>query len=124
MIEPTIASRLQPKTVLYQERRTIDPEDIGFQTNVYEIHLDEQPIFIVIGKIKYTYVEKNVVYFPIYLVMNDEVTDQIGVFEVSADRAIELEEEDGEINTQLLGEELLFSFAQQFPFLYLILKQR
>ena len=107
-----LLSRIQPEKVSYEETRAIDTEDVGYQANVYEIQLFDQDVHILIGKIKYTYMAKGVVYFPIYLVIDDQVTDCIGLFEVEADRAIELDD-NGAFDVDLLGEELLFSFAKQ-----------
>ena len=107
-----LLSRIQPEKVSYEETRAIDIEDVGYQANVYEIQLFDQDVHILIGKIKYTYMAKGVVYFPIYLVIDDQVTDCIGLFEVEADRVIELDD-NGATDVDLLGEELLFSFAKQ-----------
>ena len=105
-----VQSRINPD-IQYPELRTIDQEDIGHDADIYETNLLGNDHSITLGKIKYTYMSKGVVFFPIYLVMDDLVTDQIGVYELAANKAVQLEL-DGELDTDLLGDELLYSFAK------------
>ena len=80
----TTVSVINPE-VTYRESKTIDDEDIGYKSQVYELDLDyteelpgvvaeiQKPtpgksIAVVIGKPKYIYTDKNIVFFPIYAV--------------------------------------------------------
>ena len=70
--------------IKYDESRLVYDEDIGMDASLYEIFPDtlEYKIHVAIGNIKYTYVDKDVVFFPIYLIKNNEIIMRIGVFEV------------------------------------------
>jgi hypothetical protein len=69
----------------------------------------------VLGKPKYTYSSKNVVFYPIYVVANDDsrikIKSQIGVFEIEGDRVLSVLDEDNDIDLTQLGEPLLYSFS-------------
>ena len=67
--------------VNYIEKKTIDPEDIGHESWFYEVEILDVPIVIVLGKQKYTFSSKDIIYYPIYIVEDDTIKAQIGVFE-------------------------------------------
>ena len=97
----------------YIEKKTIESEDIGHDSCYYAIESFETPILIVLGKQKYTYSNKNVIYYPIYIVADDKIKAQIGVFESSLKETINLVDEDGDIDIEKLGEPLFFSFVNK-----------
>jgi hypothetical protein len=103
-------SRINPE-IKYKEKKEIYAEDKGHVYDVFETSFFDTDVRITLGKIKYTFSGKGVIYFPIYLVKNKKVTDQIGVYELPANETLELYDEDGNIDLDLLDEELLFSFA-------------
>ena len=99
------------KEINYEENKSIDPEDNGYQSSLYEIDIGNQTIIIALGKQKYTYSNKKVVYYPIYLIDDDVIKSQIGVYELSIDRAIHVLDEDGDIDLSKFGEPLLYTFV-------------
>ena len=105
-----VASRLHD-TINYVEKRVIDPEDLGYSSAIYEIDLEGgHPFQFVLGKQKYTYSSKNILYYPIYLVRDDNIKAQIGVFELLASQAINVIDEDGDIDLASFDEPLWYSF--------------
>jgi predicted NAD-dependent protein-ADP-ribosyltransferase YbiA (DUF1768 family) len=105
-----VASRLHD-TINYAESKTIDPEDLGYSSAIYEIDLEGGlPFQFVLGKQKYTYSSKNILYYPIYLIRDDRIKAQIGVFELLANQAINVIDEDGDIDLASFGEPLWYSF--------------
>jgi predicted NAD-dependent protein-ADP-ribosyltransferase YbiA (DUF1768 family) len=100
-------------TVNYVERKTIDPEDIGYQSTMYMIDLYDIPRTIVLGKQKYTFSAKDIVFFPIYVIANEKIQAQIGVFEYTLSRFTQLIDSDGDIDIEKMGEPLLYEFATQ-----------
>jgi predicted NAD-dependent protein-ADP-ribosyltransferase YbiA (DUF1768 family) len=99
------------KEINYVETKTIDPEDNGYNSTLYEIYIDNTPIIIALGKQKYTYSSKKVLYYPIYLVFNNKIKAQIGVYEISSNRSLNVLDEDGDIDLTKIGEPLLYSFV-------------
>ena len=54
--------------VIYQETKKTDSEDRGVKACLYEIDIFEKQVVITLGKLKYTFANKHIVYVPIYLV--------------------------------------------------------
>lgn len=102
---------LLDNSINYPEIRTLDPEDRDYDAPVYDTRLLKKPVAIALGQPKYAFVEKNVVYYPIYLVHHDKVELQIGVYEVLADRVPHILDEDGDVSIAELGSPLLYSFV-------------
>jgi predicted NAD-dependent protein-ADP-ribosyltransferase YbiA (DUF1768 family) len=111
-----VLSKLDSR-IKYDESRLVYDEDIGMDASLYEIFPDalDYKVNVAIGKIKYTYVEKNVIFFPLYLISNNEVIMRIGVFEVLSNKVAELMNDLNEIDlTKLYNTEpVLFSYANK-----------
>jgi len=103
--------------VSFKEHKTIDPEDIGFQSSLYDLTAYGKTIVIALGKAKFTFTNYNIIYYPIYLIsLKNAVEGCIGVFETnltdSKNATINLDE-DGDIDINKLGEPLFFEFAEK-----------
>jgi predicted NAD-dependent protein-ADP-ribosyltransferase YbiA (DUF1768 family) len=107
-----VSSRIN-NDVNYSENRSIDPEDKGLKTIMYEIELFDIPIVIVLGNAKYTFSKKGILYYPFYVVSENKVKSQLGVFETAIDQTIKLIDEDGDVDIEKLGEPLLYSFVNK-----------
>ena len=99
------------KDINYVETKTIDPEDNGYNSTLYEIYIDNKPVVIALGKQKYTFSSKNVLYYPIYLVVNQKIKAQIGVYEIQSNRSLNVLDEDGDIDLTKFAEPVLYSFV-------------
>ena len=64
-----VKSLLDP-TITYSESPKIDPLDLDYDANLYETVIYDQDIIFALGKPKYTFVDKNIVYYSIYLVVD------------------------------------------------------
>ena len=107
-----VKSILDP-TINYSETKSIDKEDKNYDSQMYEITLFEnKEINIVLGQPKYTFVDKKIVYYPIYLVINDKVSMQIGLYEIPSSDIPKIIDADGDIDLELLNEPLLYSFTR------------
>jgi predicted NAD-dependent protein-ADP-ribosyltransferase YbiA (DUF1768 family) len=94
------------KYIDYLETREIEAEDIGEETDIYEMDIFNKNHYVAIGKPKYTYATKfDVVYFPIYLLKGfRKIRGKIGVFEIEKNRLISIQDN----LTKGLGEPLFF----------------
>ena len=107
-----VASRIN-NAVLFTEKKTIEPEDIGHSSLIYELDVFAgETIAIVLGKPKYTFTEKNVIFLPIYAVADNKVRSQIGVFEIETNKLINFFK-GGEIDISRLSPPVLFSFVTE-----------
>jgi hypothetical protein len=106
-----VKSKLRPENIEYKEIKTIDEEDIGQEASLYEYESKTGiTIVIALGKEKYTYSKYEIIYFPIYLIINDRPKSRIGVFEIESNEYINVLDEDNDVNLEK-GNILLFHFA-------------
>ena len=94
----------------YKENRNIEEADMGSSSIIYEMDIEDHTVRFVLGKQKYTFASKNVLYYPIYLLNEDRIKAQIGVFELPSNRALNILDEDGDIDLNALDDPLLYSF--------------
>jgi hypothetical protein len=105
-----VQSVLDP-AIHYSETPEIDPTDVEFEANLYETAFYKIDTIFALGKPKYTYIDNNIVYYSIYLVENDEITMQLGVYEILASEQENIVDTDGDIDLNKFAKPLLFEFA-------------
>ena len=106
-----VASRIVPQ-IVYRESNTIDPEDMGSESHVYELDILGTSVAVLLGKPKYTFADKGAIYIPIYAVSGSQIRSQIGVFEIDSMHIVSLFRE-GEIDLSRLSPPILFSFVNE-----------
>ena len=100
--------------ISYQELKTIDENDKGRDVTMYQINLFKIPIVIALGEIKYTFVEQNVLFTPVYLVVDDHnKIYQVGVYEFPSEQLENLKDDDGDLDISLIDGPLLYSFVNK-----------
>ena len=104
-----VKSRLNP-SIDYPNVKHIYPEDNKKKSFVYETSLYGIDVMVVIGEVKNTYVAKNVLYFPLYLVKSNNKVVQIGLFEIFANEYLKLMDKE-EFEDNLGNDPLLYDFA-------------
>jgi hypothetical protein len=96
------------KEVSYQELKSVDTEDMNKESDLYQIVIKDLDVIVALGNAKNTFADKNITYFPIYLVKSNNKVIQIGVFELST---TDMFDENAELNIETLNEPLLYTFA-------------
>ena len=101
-------------TVSYPEIKTIDEDDKGQDVSIYKIFLFKMPLVIALGDIKYTFIDKKILYAPVYLVV-DEANKiyQIGVYEFKSGEYENLLDKSNDLDISLLEGPLLYSFVDK-----------
>ena len=107
-----ISSEINSK-IKYIEVKTIDPEDAGHMSSIYEIELFDILIAIVLGKPKYTFSQQDVVYYPVYVISNNKIKSQIGIYELESNKVLTMLDSDGDLEIFKLGEPLLYTFVNK-----------
>lgn len=78
-----VLSRIN-ESINYPSQTKVFDEDVEHNSTLYEVDSYELmlKILIAIGKQKYIYADKNVIFFPIYLVYDKSIIMPIGIFEI------------------------------------------
>lgn len=98
-------------SIEYIEIRNLNEDDLNHVATMYEIGLMNHKVIIALGKPKYTYIDKNIEYYPIYLIQKNKVLSQIGVYEIMSNNLPNVLDAEGDINLELLYEPLIYSFV-------------
>ena len=64
-----VLSKVNEYQLSYTEIKTIDEDDKGQDVSMYKIFLFKMPVIIALGNIKYTFIDKKILYVPVYLVV-------------------------------------------------------
>ena len=87
--------------------------DLLTEASLYEVEIKGIPIIMAVGNSKDTFIEKNIIYYPIYLVKSNNKVIQIGVYELFATELSNYVDEEGKIEVEKLSEPLIYIFANQ-----------
>ena len=105
-----VKSLLDP-TIEYTENRERDLDDKDMESELYETELFKTDIIFALGKPKYIYIDSNIIFYPIYLIEDDKVRMQIGIYEILSSRQENYIDSEGEIDINKFNNPLLYSFA-------------
>jgi len=110
-----VVSRID-KSIEYPPVKFIDSEDMDYDAQLYELELfPSLEVIIALGNVKYTYIDKKVLYIPVYLTNDGEVLMQIGVYEFPAYSYTSLLDDDNDFDISLLENPLplLYKFVTE-----------
>ena len=99
-------------SIIYAQQNSISPEDLNYESEVFTIYSGRKSAEVAFGKVRNTYVEKGVLYLPIYEVRGDVATKDIGVYEFQTDDAAIVSGD--KLDIDRMGDPLLFDEASLF----------
>jgi predicted NAD-dependent protein-ADP-ribosyltransferase YbiA (DUF1768 family) len=105
-----VLSKLDKETS-YPEIKNVDPDDFKKEANLYEIEIKDIEIIIAVGNAKKQFEQRNITYFPIYLVKTNNKVIQIGVYELFTTDLLNYMDEDGNLEVEKLDEPLIYTFV-------------
>lgn len=96
-------------SISYTETQSIEENDKNYDANLYQTNIYDKEVIIAIGKPDYTYIDKNIIYYHIYLIDDRNNKKQIGIYEIYSTQQENLLDEDGDIDLNQLNKPLLYS---------------
>ena len=97
--------------VSYPELKTVDSGDFKTEANLYQLDINDIDVIIAVGNPKNTYEDKNLLYFPIYLVKYNNKVIQIGVYEIKASNYLSYLDSYNNLDVEKIDSPLIYSFA-------------
>jgi len=97
--------------VSYHELKSVDSGDLKKEANLYQLEILGVDVIIAVGNSKNTYEDKNILFFPIYLVKKNNKVIQIGLYEIEASNYISLLDDYNNLDVENLDEPLIYKFV-------------
>jgi predicted NAD-dependent protein-ADP-ribosyltransferase YbiA (DUF1768 family) len=103
------------ENVSYPELKSVYKDDFNMEANLYQIDIKNVEVIVAIGNAKNTFEDKNVLFFPIYLVKKNNKVIQIGVYEINSFDYLSLvgNTSSGDLDVEFFQDPLLFSFVSR-----------
>jgi len=98
-------------TISYPELKRLEPNDEKLSAELYEIEVKGVAIIVAVGKPNNTYDEKNITYFPIYLVKTNNRVIQIGVYEINSSNLTNYLDDNASLLVEKLDDPLIYVFV-------------
>lgn len=117
-----VHSNIQPKHVIYKEKYDIEEQDIGYESSIYDgIVIYDTEVDIALGNPRYEFSKYNIVYLPIFLIINDEPVSRIGIYEIDNNKFIEKMDRNNDLE---LDEENILIYIKKDYFDRIIKKKK
>lgn len=98
-------------SISYPELKKVYPEDSQMEADLYEIQVHNVDIIIAVGKVRDTFKNKGVVYYPVYLVKKNKTATQIGVYEMLESNQLRYLDNNNNLDVEKLDEPLIYTFV-------------
>jgi predicted NAD-dependent protein-ADP-ribosyltransferase YbiA (DUF1768 family) len=97
--------------VSYPELKSVDSGDLKMEANLYQLEIKDIEVIIAVGNSKNTYEDKNILYFPIYLVKHNNKVIQIGVYEIKSTDYLSYLDNYNNLDIEKMEVPLIYSFV-------------
>lgn len=92
-----VSSLINP-SINYPVVKHLEPSDKDKDSIIYKVKINNIKLLIAVGNKKDIYLSKGVVYYPIYLIYNNKVVSQIGLYEIDAQLTATLIGDDSDVD--------------------------
>tara|TARA_Y100000591_G_C21853056_1_gene712940 strand:+ start:5787 stop:8036 length:2250 start_codon:yes stop_codon:yes gene_type:complete len=101
-------------TITYPEIKSIDENDKGKEVTMFQLNLLGVDVVIAIGDIKYDFAKNDILFVPVYLIVDEQnKIYQIGVYEFANNEYENLLDSDGDLNISKIDGPLLYTFVDK-----------
>jgi predicted NAD-dependent protein-ADP-ribosyltransferase YbiA (DUF1768 family) len=97
--------------ISYPELKSVDRGDMQMEANLFQLEILGVDIIIAVGNAKNTFEDKNILFFPIYLVKHNNKVIQIGVYEIKASNYINYLDDYNNLDIEKIDEPLIYNFV-------------
>ena len=101
------------KDVSYPELKSVDSGDLKMEANLYQLEINGVDVIIAVGNSKNTFEDKNILFFPVYLVKYNNKVIQIGVYEIKASDLITYLDDYNNLDVEKMNDPLIYTFVTQ-----------
>ena len=109
-----VKSRINP-TIQYPETKEIHPDDHNIESSTYNIVIGSgsgaREVVVALGRARHEHDDKGVVYYPMYLVDNNQTAGKIGFLEFPVNEISAAIDDEGDVDPDAIGEPLMCDFA-------------
>ena len=96
-------------SIEYAETKELINEDKNYEADLYEISLFGKIIVIALGQPNIDYLDREIIYYPVYIIKDDSFDAQIGVYEIMQSNKHDIYDDEGDIDLIKLGKILLYA---------------
>ena len=105
-------------SISYPELKQVNLVDLKKESNLYQIEIDTDSIpkidvIVAIGNAVKTFDDKDVIFFPIYLVKKNHKVIQIGVYEIESKNIVNYTDENNNLEVEKVDYPLIYSFVSR-----------
>jgi predicted NAD-dependent protein-ADP-ribosyltransferase YbiA (DUF1768 family) len=109
-----VHSKINPK-IIYEDTKQINPEDYKMLATSYDIVFNKlnpnKTVSVAFGKERNDFIHLGVIYFPMYLVVDNTTKEQIGIFEIPMEKINYIKDSDDDIDPEQIKDPLLYQFV-------------
>ena len=98
-------------SVSYPELKSIDSGDLKMEANLYQLEILDTDVIIAVGNSKNTFEDKNILFFPIYLVKYNNKVIQIGIYEIKSSDFITYLDDNNNLDVEKMDDPLIYTFV-------------
>ena len=99
------------KSISYVETKKLNPNDLSKEANLYEIQANGVDIIVAVGNARQDFEDKNVTFFPIYLVKSNNKVMQIGLYEIKSSDLMNYLDDEGNLEVEKMEDPLIYVFV-------------
>lgn len=109
-----VRSKINPK-IIYEDTKQINVNDYTTEATPYDIVFNKlnpnKTVHVAFGTERKDYIHLGVIYFPMYLVVDNKTKEQIGIFEIPMEKINDIKDSDDDIDAEKIKDVLLYNFV-------------